>query len=280
MKGSVFAKRRRRRWRLHATSDGLPRAASCLRQRIVTKAIVLRRVAYGEADWVVTLLGRETGHVSALARSARKSARRFAGGLGMGMAGEARLQERPNADLVALESFDVYADHPQLSLDVAKTAHAAYAVELCDRLCPARHRDYPIFDWLEEFLARLDAGRATAERLRIFELGLLRRLGIGPCFDRCVSCDRKDLGDESVRFWPAAGGVYCASCSKTGDILTGQVRRTLAALGNMTLADADALSVDRDVGVGCRRTVLALLREHVHGPLRSLDFIEKMSGTR
>jgi hypothetical protein len=28
----------------------------------------------------------------------------------------------------------------------------------------------------------------------------------------------------------------------------------------------------------CRRIVLALVREQVRGPLRSLDFIEKMTG--
>ncbi len=248
-----------------------------MRQKIVTKAIVLRRVAYGEADWVVTLLGQDTGHVSALARSARKSTRRFAGGLGMGMAGEAKLQERPGAELMALESFDVYADRPLLATDVAKTAHAAYAVELCDRLCPARHPEPQIYEWLDEFLARLDAGTARAERLRVFELGLLRRLGIGPSLDRCVSCGRSDLAEEDVRFHPAAGGVFCRNCAKTGDIVTAPVRQALDRLGNSALADADAVALDRDVASGCRRTVLSLLREHVHGPLRSLDFIEKMS---
>lgn len=249
------------------------------RQHVVTRAIVLRRVAYGEADWVVTLLGRETGLVSALARSARKSARRFAGGLGMAMVGEAKLQERASADLMALESFDVVVDHPELATDLAKTAHAAYAIELCDRLCPARHPDPPIFDWLEAFLTRLSAGAASAERLRVFELGLLRRLGIGPSFERCLSCGRADLAGEDVRFHAAAGGVYCRSCARTGDILIGPVRGALERLGSMALPDADAVHLEPDVAAGCRRTVLALLHEHVHGPLRSLDFIEKMSGS-
>ena len=44
---------------------------------ITTPAILLRAVATGEADRVVTLLGRETGRVSAIARGARKSVRRF-----------------------------------------------------------------------------------------------------------------------------------------------------------------------------------------------------------
>ena len=50
---------------------------------LTTDAIVLGAVNYGEADRIVTLLGRGTGRLSALARSARKSQRRFAGGLGL-----------------------------------------------------------------------------------------------------------------------------------------------------------------------------------------------------
>jgi DNA repair protein RecO len=146
-------------------------------------------------------------------------------------------------------------------------------------LCPARHPDPPVFDWLDEFLARLDAGTARAERLRVFELGLLQRLGIGPCLDRCLSCGRMDLGEEDVRFLPAAGGVYCRLCAKAGDIVQGPVRQALELLARATLADAETVSLDRETGVGCRRVALALLREHVHGPLRSLDFIEKLSGS-
>lgn len=248
---------------------------------LLTRAIVLRRRVYGEADLVVTLLGQDTGHVAALARSARRSTRRFAGGLGMAMAGEAALKERQGGDLLILESFDVYADRSGLGGDLAKTAHAAYALELCDRLCPARHPDPPIFAWLDQFLTRLTAGTATAERLRIFELGLLRGLGMGPSFDRCVACGRADLADENVRFLPSAGGIYCCSCARTGDIVPGPVRQALAQLGKAGLDDGSqggGLSLEGEMAAQCRRIVLALVREQVRGPLRSLDFIEKMTG--
>jgi hypothetical protein len=52
----------------------------------------------------------------------------------------------------------------------------------------------------------------------------------------------------------------------------------LQQLATTSLADAQSLFLDHDVGTGCRRAVVGLLREHVRGPLRSLDFIEKMSG--
>jgi DNA repair protein RecO (recombination protein O) len=79
-----------------------------------TPAIVLRAVNYGEADRVVTIFGRETGRLSALARGARKSQRRFAGGLGLCSVGSAALRERTGAELLTLERFEVTASHPAL----------------------------------------------------------------------------------------------------------------------------------------------------------------------
>src|SRR5437667_11786158 len=112
--------------------------------------MVLRSTPYGEADRVVTLLGRETGRVSALARGARKSMRRFGGGLGMGATGEATLRERAGAELYGLEAFDVAEARIGLGEDLARTAHAAYALELCDRLCAPRQPEAAIYDWLAE----------------------------------------------------------------------------------------------------------------------------------
>ena len=58
---------------------------------------MLRAVSYGESDRVVTLFGRTTGRVSALARGARKSQRRFAGGLGLCSVGDVSVRERAGA---------------------------------------------------------------------------------------------------------------------------------------------------------------------------------------
>ena len=248
--------------------------------RFATRAIVLRTVAYGESDRVVTLLGPTTGRLSALARGARKSVRRFGGGLGMGAEGQAALRERPGADLLLLEDFDVQEARLGLAGDMGKTAHAAYALELCDRLCPPRHAEPAVFDWLQEFLHRLEAGRASAERLRVFELGLLDRLGFSPALDRCAVCGRSDLGAENTRWHPEQGGVLCVSCARRGDILSATTRQVLARLSRMSLDDAEAASLDRDTNAGCRRAILGLVRTHIAGPLRSLDFIEKMGGDR
>ncbi|HXU81458.1 MAG TPA: DNA repair protein RecO [Polyangia bacterium] len=244
---------------------------------ITTDAILLRSVAYGESDRVVTLLGRTTGRVSALARGARKSVKRFGGGLGLGASGEALLRDR-GGELMGLDGFEVREARLGLALDVARAAHASYGIELCDRLCGPRHPEPAVFDWLEEFLVRVEGGGARLERLRVFELGLLGRLGFGASFD-CVACGRSEdqLGDESTRWHPERGGVVCRGCVRSGAVLMAETRRALARLGGLTLEAADAVTLDRDLNAGCRQAIRELLAFHIPGPLKSLEFIEKMS---
>jgi DNA repair protein RecO (recombination protein O) len=244
--------------------------------KIETRAIILRAVAYGEADRVVTLLAASTGRASALARGARKSLKRFSGGLGMGQEGRAVLRERSGAELLGLEEFEVEQAHVGLAGDLGKTAHAAYALELCDRLCPPRHPEDAVLVWLSEFLMRLEAERASAERLRVFEIGLLVRLGLGPALDRCVVCSRSDLAENNVRWHPDKGGVVCSACLARGDLMSGITRTALVRLAGLSLAEAESVTLDRDTNAGCRRAILGLLRAHIPGPLRSLEFIEKM----
>ncbi len=245
---------------------------------LVTPAILLRSIDYGEADRVVTLLGRVTGRASALARGARRSQKRFGAGLGLCAIGEAALRERQGAELMSLERFDVRVSFASFSTDVARMAHAAYAAEVTSKLCAPRQAEPAVYDWLEEFLARLDAGGATAERLRVFELGLLRRLGTGPAIDACLACGRAIRETEETRWDAGRGGTVCMDCGRRGRPMRPMVRAALARLASLSLEAADAERLAPDVNAACRDAILEIVRTAVPGPLRSLEFIAKLSG--
>jgi DNA repair protein RecO (recombination protein O) len=245
-----------------------------------TTAIVLRAVSYGEADRVVTLFGRTTGRLSALARGARKSQRRFAGGLGLCSVGQVSVRERSGAELLTLESFDVTTSHASFGSDVARMAHAAYVAELVSKLCAPRQVEIAVYDLLASFLDLLDAGGASAERLRVFELGLLGRLGFGPMVETCGVCggDRSGPSPVDYRWDPDRGGAVCASCGRSGRPLREEVRATLARLARMPLADATAERLAPDVNRACREALLEIVKHHITGPLHSLEFIAKLGG--
>jgi DNA repair protein RecO (recombination protein O) len=245
-----------------------------------TPAIVLRAVAYGESDKVVTLFGRTTGRLSALARGARKSQRRFPGGLAMGSVGEISVRERAGAELLTLETFDVKASHASFGTDVARMAHAGYVSELVTKLSAPRQVDLPVYDWLAAFLGLLDAEGASAERLRVFELGLLGRLGFGPMVESCAACGGERSGPPPVdyRWDPDRGGAVCAACGRSGRPLREAVRATLERLARTPLADAASERLAPDVNRACREALLEIVKHHITGPLHSLDFIAKLGG--
>ena len=243
---------------------------------VVTPAILLRAVSYGEADRVVTLLGRDTGKIAAMARGARRSQRRFGGGLGLGASGEATLRPRGEAELWGLDRFEITEGRLGLGQDLGRTAHAGYVCELCDRLCALGQNEAAAFARLERFLSLLEARGASATRLRAFELGLLADLGLGPTFGQCAGCGRADLGDETTRFAPERGGVLCGACASRGLLVAPETRRALVELGRVALGDADTLSFDRQVQLACRGLCAELLGEHLGAPLKSLDFLHKL----
>jgi DNA repair protein RecO (recombination protein O) len=218
--------------------------------------------------------------VSALARGARKSQRRFAGGLGLGSVGDISVRERAGAELLTLESFDVTSSHPTFGTDVARMAHAAYVSELVSKLCAPRQVELAVFDWLATFLDLLDTEGATAERARVFELGLLGRLGYGPVVAGCAVCggERGGPGPVDYRWDPDRGGVVCTACGRTGRPMRQEVRATLARLATLPLAAAAGESLAPDINRGCREALLEIIKHHITGPLHSLEFIAKLGG--
>jgi len=248
----------------------------------VTQAIVLRAVSYGESDRVVTLFGRDTGRVSALARGARKSQKRFAGGLSLCALGAAAIRERAGAELVTLDRFDATESHAALGSDVARMAHAAYAAELVGKLCAPRQVEPAVFDWLAEFLRFLDGEGASAERLRVFELGLLTALGFGPVLETCATCGGANFAgrpasDVAFRWDPDRGGAVCALCARGGRPIHATAREALLRLSRTSLADATGAPLPPDLNRDCREALLEIINHHVSGPLKSVEFIAKVA---
>ena len=267
------------------------RPAGCRRARVsvganirilgtlTTAALVLRSIDYGESDRVVTLLGRSTGCVGAIARGARKSQHRFGGGLGLCSIGDAMLRERGGSELLTLERFDVTTTYLSLGSDVARIGHAGYVAELLTKLCAPRQAEPEIFDLAASFLRHLDAEGVSPTRLRVFELTLLERLGFAPALETCAVCGRSDLsvGETiDVRFIPDRGGVVCQGCATRGRSMRPVVRATLAALARTSLSDAVNVVVTPDVARGCRDALSELIAVHLSAPLRSLQFLSQL----
>lgn len=180
---------------------------------VIVLGLILDRVAYGEKDWILTLLTRDHGVVSAMARSARGSQRRFGGVLDLFVVFQAHLRLRPLPRLCALVGAEPARQFPGLFEDLSRLEVAqAMVVVVRDLL-----RDAPappkVFDRVVAALERLERVPPEHAHVPLVDLclGLLAEVAHVPTGTRCPACGRPlDQGVSVME----GGTVVCAACGR------------------------------------------------------------------
>jgi DNA repair protein RecO (recombination protein O) len=249
-------------------------------QAVKLTALVLRAVDYGESDRVVTLLSRERGKLTAFARGARASRRRFGGSLEPFTLVAAELRERSGSDLLGLESVSPLRAHGAIRGDLARIACAGYAAELARELVRDHEPHEDLFDLLLAALGALDAGPARPALLRAFELGALRATGLAPRLDACARCGGPPPEGAPVRFDPAHGGVLCAACaplaSPGSPALSPAAAAALARLAEGGLAAAETEPLAPPAGRELRDALTLFLDFHLGRRLAARRFLDEI----
>jgi DNA repair protein RecO (recombination protein O) len=226
--------------------------------KLVTRALLARSVDYGESDRILTLLTEDGGKLSALARSARKSRKRFGAALSLFVLGEAELgPPRRGSDLRPLERFDPLLDLAgSISADLGKMTHGSYVLELARDLWPAEQTDPALFELVASTLAAIAEVPPSPRLLRCFELSLLAIIGLAPSFDRCVRCgeaiDEPSQRPGLLGFSATSGGAICADCGPHGWPLTADVWREAGLLAGLAPAEAARRPSERAVALELR----------------------------
>jgi len=252
------------------------------------EALVLKTIAYGESDLIAHLLVRGRGRVSAFARGARVSQKRFGSALEQFQLVEVLLHERAGQELWMLREARLLEPHERLREDLHRIAHAGYAVELLHGLTrPSEPADELLTLGLG-FLGRLAVGAATSARLRALELGALGCAGLAPELHACARCG-SEVPPGRASFDPAAGGLVCLRCVAAGaQLLTLGARAALEQLqgGGLALAEAP-VSADgsgrpadprgfEEACVQAARPLALFLAHHLGHGLRSAEFARQV----
>jgi DNA repair protein RecO (recombination protein O) len=243
-------------------------------------AIVLRAVDTGESDRVITLLTRERGKVSAFARGARASRRRFGGSLEPFTLVTAEVRERAASELLLLESVSPREAFGGIRTDLARIACAGYAAELARELVRDHEPHEDLFDLLGEYLRALAAAPARPAALRAFELGALRAAGLSPRLDACARCGGPLAEGRPARFDPGQGGVLCGACgpaASAGHVsLSAAAAAALARLAEGGLAAAEAEPLAPPLGREARDALTAFVEHHLGRRLQARRFLEEI----
>jgi DNA repair protein RecO (recombination protein O) len=219
------------------------RGGRALRTRIRTDALLVRKAPFGDADAVVTFFTEEQGIVSAVARSAMKSSKRFPSLEPMHLL-HIGFEERAGADLGVLAEAAIARTRLVLTANLACLEAAGHALRWVRRAAPPLTPEPALWAVINAFLDDLDRaepGPSPMARLAGLGFRLLGAIGWGLDLERCVRCGRDCGGTSSAFVDPAEGGLVCRACGGARLLLReGRRGRFLAS----TLGDDVALRED------------------------------------
>jgi DNA repair protein RecO (recombination protein O) len=231
--------------------------------------------AFKEADRMVDLLTPGHGRITAIARNARHSQRRFGAALDVGNRIEASLRP-PRGSLWGLDEATVLDGRVGAHNDLDLLTLLVYASEICGRLAREDHPEPKLFGLLDMAATLLDAMSAPPSvQFRLgFEAKALTFVGVTPVLDACVSCSQPPAPPMVIV--AHAGGAHHSTC-----IPGGGTPASLEWLAAAELARRSPLrdSVDAVAPDGPAWALAEGIEAHIGKALKSRSVLSALTST-
>src|SRR3954451_5294534 len=240
-----------------------------------SEAIVLRTYPLHEADLLVTFFTRAEGKVKGVAKSAKKSKKRFGGALEPLTQVRVYYDDREKRELARIDSCDVLQSPLSGAVDYARAAALAHVAEVVDELLPDREVNDAVYRLASSVLSNLKAG-AIWMPLTYFELWMTRLTGFLPELHVCVQCGAS-LDGEKAYFHALVDGLLCVDDKRLASSELTWESRQLAA--EMFRAPVDLLAKDvwpKKKGADLRKFLIQILERHLDRKLVTAHSLEKI----
>lgn len=176
-----------------------------------SESIILAKRPLREADLLITFFSREDGKIKGVARSAKKSKRRFGGIWETGYVIDIHYATSARSDLASINQASLVAPRAAGKPSLASTSALWLAMELASRFLPEAEANREKFDLLRRFVTAIHEERLTRAILLFFLLKWIGLSGYLPDLTRCVKCG---ADSKSFNIFSAGlGGLVCDNCS-------------------------------------------------------------------
>ncbi|MBA3018644.1 MAG: DNA repair protein RecO [Proteobacteria bacterium] len=188
-----------------------------------TPAIVLRRIDFGDYDLIINFFTLNKGKISVIAKSAKKSVKRFSGVLEPFSVLEVVCSSGRGKGLPVLQEATLKQPFSKSRSDIVKIAYASYWAELINSWMEDGKKQVQIYELFQHVLGELDLDFTPMEALSIiFQIRFIKISGFCPDLTRCGNCriEMEELKKEKIAFDVVKGCLICGSCSsaKSGKI--------------------------------------------------------------
>jgi DNA repair protein RecO (recombination protein O) len=239
-----------------------------------SEAIVLRTYPLREADLLVTLFTRAEGKVRGVARSAKKSKRRFGGALEPLTYVRAFYEDRERQELVRLDAFEVLESPLASEVSYARAVALAHVAELLDELLPDGEANDTVFR-LTLSVLHVMTGTEIWMPITYFELWLTRLVGFLPELTECIICGRS-LNGSRAYFHALADGLMCGDDKRLASSEISGDSRVLAA--QMFRAPVESFAETpwlKTQAADLRKFLIQILQRHIEKKLVTAGMLEK-----
>ena len=241
-----------------------------------SEAIVLRTYPMREADLLVTLFTRIEGKVKGVARSAKKSKRRFGGALEPLTYVRAFYDVRERQELARLDACEVLESPLASEVSYARAVALGHIAELLDELLPEREANDAIFRLTLSVLHVL-SGPDVWMPVTYFELWLTRLVGFLPELTECVACGRSLNGDRAY-FHALADGLMCPDDKRIASSELSSESRALAAqMFRAPVESFAAMAFPKSQAADLRKFLMQILQRHLEKKLVTAGMLDKGS---
>jgi len=216
------------------------------------QAICIRTIDYSETSQVVTFFTKATGKISAIAKGSKRPKSAFGGPIEILSHGRIVFSDSNGEKLATLTEFEPAAGtagpapHGTWGLlrnDLFALNCCLFAAELLNLLTDEHDPHPDLFDSFLQFLHDAqDAGdkSETLAFLILFQLALLKEVGLQPILSHCANCktsiEHRVSGIEhQVYFSSSANGLICRDCEPAFQDKFKLSKNAAACLANLRL---------------------------------------------
>ncbi len=186
-------------------------------------AICIRAVDYSETSQILTLFTRQAGKISAIAKGSKRPKSAFDGPIEVFSHGKIVFSDSNKEKLATLTEFEQQPGFTNLAGNLFTLNCCFFATELVDKLTNDYDPHPELFDGFLRFLQDANETRDTISLLILFQLSLLKEIGLQPVLNACVNCQTifehratpvpsGVEGSHGFYFSSSANGLICRDC--------------------------------------------------------------------
>ncbi|MFZ0033708.1 MAG: DNA repair protein RecO [Sedimentisphaerales bacterium] len=180
-------------------------------------AICIRALDYSETSQIVTFFTRATGKIGAIAKGSKRPKSAFDGPLEVLSCGRIVFSDSSREKLATLTEFQQKPSFSCTADNLFALNCCLFGAELVNGLTNEYDPHPELFDAFLQFLQDTNErqGQKALSLLILFQLTLLREIGLMPILNACANCKTSygsRAASDEFYFSSSANGIVCRDC--------------------------------------------------------------------